>query len=141
MTTALERCRQGGLRRTDALVRLLTVLAEAAGPVSIRVLAEHPELLGACNQATLYRLLARLESIGVVRRLGLHERSAHFILVDGHGHHDYVICTECGQIAVLEMACPVHALEEEVARQTGFGGLYHELQFYGTCRRCQGARD
>ncbi len=52
-------------------------------------------------------------------------------------HHDYLICGDCGTIEKLEMSCPVEALEEEVARRSGYRRIYHELEFFGTCPSCQ----
>ncbi|HTB62047.1 MAG TPA: transcriptional repressor [Opitutales bacterium] len=131
----LAACRAAGLRRTHLLERVLAVLRQRDEPVNIRDLQQARGIRGACDRATLYRLLQRLEAIGLVRRIGLHERAAHFTLHRAH-HHDYVVCRECGDVATLQMACPVEKLEREVGRRTGFQEIYHELQFYGVCPRC-----
>lgn len=131
----LAACRAAGLRRTQLLERVLAVLQGRDEPVSIGDLQQARGIRGACNPATLYRLLQRLEAIGLVRRIGLHERAAHFALHRAH-HHDYVVCRECGDVAALPMDCPVEKLEREVGRRTGFREVYHELQFYGVCPQC-----
>ena len=132
----LAACRAEGLRRTHLLERVLAVLSARDEPVNIGDLQKARGIRGACNPATLYRLLQRLEAIGLVRRIGLHERAAHFTLHRLHHHHDYVVCRECGDVATLQMACPVEKLEREVGRRTGFREVYHELQFYGVCPAC-----
>ncbi len=131
----LAACRAAGLRRTHLLRRVLDVLQRRAAPVSIRQLATTRAIRDICDPATLYRLLQRLEAKGLVRRIGLHERAAHFTLRRGH-HHDYVVCRECGDVALLEMECPAEKLEREVGRRTGFKEVDHELQFYGVCPKC-----
>jgi Fur family ferric uptake transcriptional regulator len=131
----LAACRAAGLRRTQLLERVLAVLQAREEPVNIGDLRQARGIRGACDPATLYRLLQRLETIGLVRRIGLHERAAHFALHRAH-HHDYVVCRECGDVAALPMACPVEKLEREVGRRTGFREVYHELQFYGVCPQC-----
>ena len=108
---------------------------EQRRPLSLAQLAECDRLAG-CDRATVYRLLVRLESNGIVRRLGLHERSAFFTLLLPGEHRDYLICTECGTIDTIDIACPVEALEKEVQRKSGFRGLYHELEFFGVCPSC-----
>ena len=95
----------------------------------------HP-LASQCDKATIYRLLHRLADAGVVRRLGLHERAAYFALVLPGQHRDYLICTECGTISLVDAPCPVHDLEEEIRIKSGFQNLYHELEFFGTCPKC-----
>jgi len=131
----LAACRAAGLRRTHLLLRVLEVLQRQTAPVSIRELSTTRSIRDDCDPATLYRLLQRLETKGLVRRIGLHERAAHYTLRRGH-HHDYVVCRECGDVALLDMACPAQKLEREVSRSTGFKNVDHELQFYGVCPKC-----
>jgi Fe2+ or Zn2+ uptake regulation protein len=132
----LDRCRAAGLRRTKALEELVKALQDAEGPVTLADLTESPRLASLCDKATLYRLLHRLTDKGIVRRLGLHERAAYFTLIIPGDHRDYLICTQCGSIAAIDAPCPVHELEEEIRVSTGFQGLYHELEFFGTCPKC-----
>jgi Fur family transcriptional regulator, ferric uptake regulator len=133
----LAECRAAGLRRTRLLERVLRALQAREQPVNIGELLATRGIAGACDPATLYRLLQRLEEKGLVRRIGLHERAAHYALRRAH-HHDYVVCRDCGDIELLEMDCPVEKLEREVGRRTGFQKVYHELQFYGVCPDCGG---
>jgi Fur family ferric uptake transcriptional regulator len=51
-------------------------------------------------------------------------------------HSDYLICTQCGTIESLDIACPVEALESQISQQSGFKKLYHELEFFGVCPAC-----
>lgn len=132
----VEVCRSHGLRRTHALHVLLDLFLRAGSPLNLRTITAQVTERMVCNPATLYRLVMRLEEHGVIRRLGLHERSAHYFLPDAGGHRDWIVCVDCGDVAPLDVPCPVHAIEDEVRRKTGFAGLYHELQFYGHCPRC-----
>ena len=136
MEQLLQRCRDQGLRRTKALEGLLAALLAADRPMTIPELTASPRLRGLCDQATLHRLLQRLADKGIVRRLGLHERAAHFALLLPGQHRDYLICTSCGAIEPVQAPCPVHALEEEIRQKTGYRDLYHELEFFGTCPAC-----
>ena len=133
----IDRCREKGLRRTQAMEAVIELLMEAGLPLSATEIAEAPSLKHSCDPATVYRLLSRLEEKGILRRLGLRERSAHYALRHGHCHEDYVVCTECGKIEQLNMACPVEALEAEISQSTGFANLDHELEFFGICPDCQ----
>ena len=111
---ALLRCRSAGLRRTRALEAVLKRLVTASKPLTLADVAGSPALRNGCDQATVYRLLTRLEEHGIIRRLGLHDRSAYyFMLFPGH-HNDYLICTECGVIEKLDLACPVEKLEAQM---------------------------
>ena len=132
----IARCRALGLRRTKALVELITTLMETPRPMTLADLATSPRLATQCDKATVYRLLQRLSEHGILRRLGLHERAAYFTLLLPGSHSDYLICTACGKIDSITAPCPVHELEEQIRQSTGYQGLYHELEFFGTCPQC-----
>jgi Fe2+ or Zn2+ uptake regulation protein len=132
----IDRCRDAGLRRTKALEELLLTLLENARPMTLGELATSPRLADQCDKATVFRLLQRLASHGIVRRLGLHERAAYFTLLLPGKHSDYLICTGCGRIESIDAPCPVHDLEDEIREKTGYKNLYHELEFFGTCPAC-----
>ncbi len=132
----LTQCKKSGLRRTKALQCLVETLLTKDSPMTLAELAEHPDLADICDRATVFRLLQRLIEKGIIRRLGLHERAAYFTLLIPGRHQDFLICTSCGDIEPIKAACPVHALEKEIATKTGYANLYHELEFFGTCPQC-----
>lgn len=132
----IERCRKLGLRRTKALEELIATLLEADRPMTLAELAASGRLADQCDKATVFRLLQRLASHGLVRRLGLHERAAYFTLLVPGKHNDYLICTSCGRIEAIQAPCPVHQLEAEIREKTGYRNLYHELEFFGVCPAC-----
>jgi len=134
----IDRCRSLGLRRTKALEELVHTLLENNRPMTLAELASSPRLTDQCDKATVFRLLQRLASHGLVRRLGLHERAAYFTLLLPGKHSDYLICTDCGRIEAINAPCPVHDLEDEIREKTGYKNLYHELEFFGTCPACGG---
>ena len=133
---AVARCREVGLRRTKALEELLATLVEGDRPMTLAELTASDRLADQCDKATVYRLLQRLCEHGILRRLGLHERAAYFTLLQPGKHSDYLICTGCGKIGSIKAPCPVRELEDEIREKTGYRGLYHELEFFGTCPRC-----
>jgi len=132
----IARCREVGLRRTWALEELLKRLIETSRPLTLADLAETPELKDRCDKATIFRLLVRLEKHGILRRLGLHDRAAYYTLIEPGHHSDYLICTQCGAIETLDIACPVEALEAQISKESGYKKLYHELEFFGVCPSC-----
>ena len=133
---AVERCRELGLRRTKAMEEVLKSLIASERPLTLADLAEAENLRDQCDRATIYRLLIRLEEKGVLRRLGLHDRAGYFTMKYPGEHSDYLICSECGSIEELDIACPVEALEKEISRESGYRELYHELEFFGVCPKC-----
>lgn len=136
-----RRLRSRGMRRTRALELLLTEMATNRTPRTIAELTASPALQGQCDPATVYRLLMKLEEHGVVRRLGLHDRASWFILLIPGSHHDYLVCTGCGNIAEVDLECPARTLEQRLESSTGYRHVYHELEFYGVCPSCHESRE
>lgn len=128
--------RKTGMRRTKALEELILTLFENDKPMTLSDLCNSKRLVGLCDKATVFRLLQKLAVHGVVRRLGLHERAAYFVLLVPGKHSDYLICTSCGSIESIQAPCPVHHLEDEIREKTGYRNLYHELEFFGVCPAC-----
>jgi Fur family ferric uptake transcriptional regulator len=132
----IDLCRAKGLRKTALMVSLLRLFLKCQKPISVQAIQADPKVGEICDTATVYRLLARLEEHGVVRRIGSHQRSMHYVLSVGNTHREYLICTECGLVESITHPCPVDSLEQNIAIETGFTGLYHELQFFGICPKC-----
>jgi len=132
----IARCRALGMRRTQVLDTVLRLLMDSSHPLTASEIVESTELKGQCDPATVYRMLVRLEEQGILRRLGLRDRAAHYTIRHAHTHDDYIVCTRCGTIEELEMECPVEALEAEIAKRSGFTNLDHELEFFGVCPSC-----
>lgn len=128
----LEEVRGKGMRRTRALNDVLEALLLAESPLSLNDLLED----NGYEMPTLFRLINRLEQAGIVQKLGFRDRAAYYTLRLDNRHHDYLICTECGVIETLEIACPVRELETKIAKKHRFSRVYHELEFYGVCPAC-----
>lgn len=134
---ALGVCRENGMRRTHALRQILAVLFQLGRPIGWASLAKEPQLEGSCDPSSIFRILVKLEEIGLVRRMGSPERSYYFMLNLPGEHHEHIICRQCGKIENLEIECPVEKLEQKVGVKTGYGDIYHELEFFGVCPDCQ----
>ena len=132
----ITRLRDSGMRKTKALVELVETLVDESRPMTLAELCASKRLVDLCDKATVFRLLQKFADKGVVRRLGLHERAAYFVLLVPGRHSDYLICTSCGTIEAIKAPCPVHALEDEIREKTGYQNLYHELEFFGVCPAC-----
>lgn len=132
----LKQCSASGLRRTAALEACLRVLASADQPMTLQQIAADTAFGVSCDPATIYRLVTRLEERRIVRRIGFHSRAAHYCLRES-SHQDYLICRDCGTVEVLDIACPVEHLEKQIAEESGFSDLEHELEFFGRCAGCQ----
>jgi Fe2+ or Zn2+ uptake regulation protein len=124
-------CRKAGLRRTECLRAILRCFLSESAPVSVQNLLKKDELKGRCDPATVYRLLSRLEVRGIIRRVGLPRRAAHFVLNERKDSRMYAVNTNSGAVTVVTPKIDEASLLTQVKAQVGFDIAYFEIQFYG----------
>ena len=85
--------------------------------------------------ATIYRTLNLFCEAGLAqaRHFGTQTQ---YDNISHKGHHDHLICTDCGKIVEFEN-CEIEKLQEEVATRNGFTISTHRLELYGLCGRCR----
>jgi Fur family transcriptional regulator, ferric uptake regulator len=82
--------------------------------------------------ATVYRTLELLREAGSIRQLAGVGEGAYVRCHRGHHHH--LVCISCGAVEETELCgAPSAAV---LKRQHGFRAETHELDVYGTCKRC-----
>lgn len=124
-----------GLRRTAALRNLIREMSAHPAPASIAYWASLPSL-SELNSVTLYRLMMKLEQAGVVRGVHLGERAQCFQLIRAGPQPDYLVCTNCGDLQPVEAPAELRQMEQQLATQSGWQGVRHELEFFGLCPDC-----
>ncbi len=141
-TVIAARLERAGQRYTAQRRTIVDVIASAGRPVTA------PELLAASghqlSQSSVYRNVAVLTDVGVLRRL---PTGGDFDLVEldedlsGH-HHHHLHCTSCGTVLDvpagprLEQAVAAEAVE--LAADLGFVVDGHSVDLYGRCADCAG---
>jgi len=86
--------------------------------------------------ATVYRTLKLLVESGVAIQRNFNDAQARFEL--DSGHHDHIICTQCGLIVEFEDD-EIEILQEKVAeRLGGFKVTRHRHELYVLCSKAQG---
>ena len=120
--------------RTTAQRRAIVQLVEAwHGSFSVAELHAsarrlHPRL----GLATTYRTVELLRREGFVRPL-LSDGTTVYLRCSPR-HHHHLVCTTCGSVEETDLcAAPPEA---ELRRLHGFRPTAHDLDIYGTCRRC-----
>jgi Fur family transcriptional regulator, ferric uptake regulator len=130
--------RSAGLRATSARAAVYECLAEAARPMTHAEVCEALEGQG-FDRATVYRNLADLNDVELVRRTDHGDHLWRFELGSHSTHHapdphPHFVCTECGKVACLPegavMVSPVKGSPKTMKR-----GAY-EVQVRGACDAC-----
>lgn len=119
-----------GVRATAQRLAVARAVDESTGSFTVAELHDrargHEPRLGL---ATTYRTLELLRATGAVHPLG-----EHAYVRCSPDHHHHLVCTSCGGVEETEL-CAAPS-ESELRRRHGFRAQTHELDIYGTCRRC-----
>ena len=82
--------------------------------------------------ATTYRTLDLLRRTGSLHALSGEGRPAYVRCSPEHHHH--LVCLSCGSVEDTEL-CATPS-QRSLTRRHGFRAESHELEIYGTCKRC-----
>ncbi len=119
-------------RQQVLLEQLRLADRELSGQDLHALLRQGPQPMGL---ATVYRHLRQLQQRGLIRCRHLPSGEALFAPVERDEHH--LTCVDCGTTLVLEH-CPMHEVQLHGDHAEGFQMLFHTLEFFGLCHRCQG---
>jgi Fe2+ or Zn2+ uptake regulation protein len=121
-------------RITPARVAVLEVLFLSKKPLTVQNILER--LRGnVFDQATVYRTLATLKKINVIRQIDFHHDHAYFELASRQEHH-HAICIGCNAVEDIKDCC-ASTMERVALAQSGFASIrHHSLEFFGVCKSC-----
>jgi Fur family transcriptional regulator, ferric uptake regulator len=94
------------------------------------------------GHATVYRTMRLLVDCGLAEEHHFGDGVTLFEPArgDGRGHHDHLICLDCGTIVEFEEPV-IEQLQDQVAHKHGFALSHHRMELYGLCADCRKASD
>jgi Fur family transcriptional regulator, ferric uptake regulator len=127
--------RDAGLKVTEPRKKVLRVLIEKHGPVSVDEIRRGIRK-GECDLVTIYRSISALEKSGVVTRFDFGDGVARFEFgASAEHHHHHVICRRCRAVEPLELC--LNDEWKNLLNQKGYSELSHSLEFFGVCAGCR----
>jgi Fe2+ or Zn2+ uptake regulation protein len=138
MTKSIGILRDAGYKATPGRLLMLDVLKRAHQPLTV------PELQARLprhrlDTVTLYRTLALLQKINLVRAINISAGITHYELVPAAEHH-HIVCTNCHRVADVTNCCVAHDMDRQALKQSGFAQITtHALEFFGLCQKCNQA--
>jgi len=89
------------------------------------------------GQSTVYRTLAMLEKLKLVRKLDWEDGYARYELCDDTSRaHHHLVCSDCGSVLDIEDNL-LEGLENKIFEKYHFIVKDHCLKFFGECENCQ----
>ncbi len=133
---ALARIRNAQMRITKPRIAIIESLLKHEGPLSIERIHQD---MGAdvCNLVTVYRGLATLERLDMVRRSYLHNGTCLYEFTLGKHRHYHIVCKACGKTERVDYF-PVEGIQRVLAHR-GYTQVSHVVEFFGVCPACQKA--
>lgn len=83
--------------------------------------------------ATVYRVLTQFEQAGLLVRHYFESGKAVYELNQG-GHHDHLVCMQCGRVEEFYDA-EIEKRQEKIAAERGFAIREHSLHLYVDCTK------
>jgi len=124
-----------GLKATTPRLKILNLFETtdirhvSAEDVYKLLLAEGEDI----GLATVYRVLTQFEQAGLLQRHHFESGKAVFELNQG-GHHDHLVCIQCGRVEEFFDA-EIEARQECIAAERGFRIHGHSLHIYADCQK------
>ena len=84
--------------------------------------------------ATIYRVLAQFEAVGLVQRHNFEGGYSVFELSQGE-HHDHLVCISCGRVEEFVDEV-IEQRQLKIAERAQFKMTAHALNIYGHCYNC-----
>jgi len=132
---AEQRLRSGGRRIGHARRRVLERLEDQTEPVTAEVLAGE---LDGVHVSSVYRALAVLEEIGLVRHVHLAHGPALYELADRGSQVRHLVCDGCGRDVAVPAAL-FAPLQRRLSADYGFVLDREHFALTGRCLDCAGA--
>jgi Fur family ferric uptake transcriptional regulator len=128
---------QGGLKYTSERREILKAVLSTHEHFDADWLFVEMRKLGAkASKATVYRSLALLCEVGILREVFHGPHGAYYEHVYGHEHHEHMICLACGKVIEF-ISRKLEELQEDACRAMDFQPVRHHLQVFGYCGDCQ----
>jgi Fur family ferric uptake transcriptional regulator len=87
------------------------------------------------SRDTVYRTLPLLLECGVVQKSVGDGRREYFERVGAKGHHDHMVCIQCGMIIEFT-SDEIERHQTTVCEEYGFKLIFHDHRLFGYCKKC-----
>lgn len=133
---SIQFIQEQGYRMTVSRRGIIEYLHSCKQPVSAYTIHAALEKKNcATNKSTVYRELEFLIKENIVTEVFLRNAQKYYEIAQEHHHH--VVCIQCHYVEDVVLQNELHDEERVIERKSGFSGISHNLEFFGTCLRCR----
>ena len=131
-----KKLKESGNKLTPQRLVIARILAESDGHPSVEdIYNQLRRDFPGISQATVYRNIMLLKSLGEVLEIGFAGASTRY---DGKKPypHPHVICLRCNRIIDPDLES-LHDMTKEIINESGFEIATYRLDFFGICPDCR----
>jgi Fur family peroxide stress response transcriptional regulator len=132
----LDKLKVNGHKLTPQRLAIIKILSQSEGHPSVEdIYRELQRNFPGISEATVYRNILLIKSLGEVLELGFAGESTHY---DGRkpNPHPHIICVMCRKIIDPDLET-LNAMTKEITQESGFEILTYRLDFFGICPVCR----
>jgi Fur family ferric uptake transcriptional regulator len=130
--------KEADLKATKRREAVLALLERSHTPMTAEEIHQAVIAETSMSLSTTYRILAALSEKRLLLK-NIRSDGKTYYQPNSNQHLHYLVCSCCSRIVPID-CCPLEALEEELAKKTGFLITGHSLEFTGLCPACAAAQ-
>ncbi len=131
---------EGRLKATKQREEILHIFLNSHGHKSLpQIYAQVTKVNPKIGYTTVYRTLKLLTRLGLATERKFGDGETRYERTSERGHHDHLICLECGKILEFEDQA-LETLQDSIARRYHFKTFHHRMELYGLCSACNSRR-
>lgn len=132
----VDKLKENGHKLTPQRLAIIKILSESKGHPSVEdIYKQLQKNFPGVSEATVYRNILLIKSLGEVLELGFAGESTHY---DGRkpNPHPHIICISCRKIIDPDLES-LNEMTKEITEESGFEILTYRLDFFGICPECR----
>jgi Fur family peroxide stress response transcriptional regulator len=133
----VDKLKEHNHKLTPQRFAIIKILSESKGHPSVEDIYEQLQRdFPGISEATVYRNILLIKSLGEVLELGFAGESTHY---DGRKPHPHphIVCIKCRKIIDPDLDS-LNEMMKEINEESGFEILTYRLDFFGICPECRG---
>lgn len=91
------------------------------------------------SRDTVYRTIPLLLEAGIIQKSVGSGKREFFEKLGDHGHHDHMVCVECGRFIEF-ISEEIERIQAELCKKQGFRLMFHDHRLFGYCKDCSEAQ-
>ena len=134
--TILSKFREKNHKLTPQRLAIIKILSKSEDHPSVEDIYDQIQrYFPGVSQATVYRNIMLIKSLGEVLELGFADGSNRY---DGRKPypHPHIVCIKCKKVLDPDLAS-LKDMTKEIAEESGFEVITYRLDFFGICPKCR----